>query len=66
MSAIVKSNEEIRHFCSACGNEVDESCADHPAAMVDSIICPKSLDRFTRTFGVDSTWKRVGRKAVSA
>ncbi len=25
------------HFCSECGNEIEEYCATHPKAMIDSV-----------------------------
>ena len=29
---------KVSHHCSVCGEQVDEFCADHPSATVESIV----------------------------
>lgn len=41
MKTTTQTAPAITHHCSECGVQVEESCADHPSAQVDSVM-PKT------------------------
>lgn len=42
----------ISHFCSVCGNEIDDTCVNHPSAAIDAVRlleCESCLENGTHT-----------------
>lgn len=57
----------ITHHCNECHEQVDEFCANHPSAMVDSVHSTDGTDAHERRLrGLGRYAYRIGRNAAQS